>query len=76
MCIRDRAITEEIAGADSRIAVLENDIAHNDATIASLKEEIGQSGLGREAIAAEDVYKRQIMWSGTRKSWRPPRWAA
>jgi len=33
--------------------VLENDIAHNDATIASLKEEIGQSGLGREAIAAE-----------------------
>lgn len=25
----------------------------NDATIASLKEEIGQSGLGREAIAAE-----------------------
>ena len=43
-----RAITEEIAGADSRIAVLEN-----DATIASLKEEIGQSGLGREAIAAE-----------------------
>ncbi|MBD9254192.1 MAG: chromosome segregation protein SMC, partial [Ruthenibacterium lactatiformans] len=36
-----------------RIAVLENDIAHNDATIASLKEEIGQSCLGREAIAAE-----------------------
>ena len=33
--------------------MLENDIAHNDATIASLKEEIGQSGLGREAIAAE-----------------------
>ncbi|MFQ9678919.1 MAG: hypothetical protein ACLRZH_01325 [Ruthenibacterium lactatiformans] len=31
--------------------MLENDIAHNDATIASLKEEIGQSGLGREAIA-------------------------
>lgn len=48
-----RAITEEIAGADSRIAVLNNDIAHNDAAVVSLQEEIGQSGLGREAIAAE-----------------------
>ena len=35
-----RSITEQISGSESRIAVLENDIARNEESAASLKEEI------------------------------------
>ena len=48
-----RAITEEQAGSDSRLAVLQNDIDHNNASIASFKEEIKAAGAGKEGLAAE-----------------------
>ena len=48
-----RAITEEQAGSDSRLAVLQNDIDHNNASIASFKEEIEAAGEGKEGLAAE-----------------------
>ena len=48
-----RAITEEQAGSDSRLAVLQNDIDHNNASIASFKEEIEAAGAGKEGLAAE-----------------------
>ena len=48
-----RAITEEQAGSDSRLAVLQNDIDHNNASIASFQEEIAAAGAGKEGIAAE-----------------------
>ena len=48
-----RAITEAISGSDAQVAVLENDILHNEATATSLREELRQSGAGREAIAAQ-----------------------
>ena len=47
-----RSITEEQAGSDSRLAVLQNDIDHNNASIASFQEEIEAAGAGREGIAA------------------------
>ena len=48
-----RRITEEQAGSESRIAVLNNDIAHNEAGIAARREEIRQSEEGQEALLAE-----------------------
>lgn len=48
-----RAITEEQAGSDSQLAVLQNDIQHNDATIESLQQEIRQASAGKEGLAAE-----------------------
>ena len=48
-----RHITEEQAGSESRIAVLNNDIAHNEAGIAARREEIRQSEEGQEALLAE-----------------------
>ena len=48
-----RRITEEQAGSESRIAVLNNDIAHNEAGIAARREEIRQSEEGQEALMAE-----------------------
>ena len=48
-----RRITEEQAGSESRIAVLNNDIAHNEAGIAARREEIRQSEEGQEALMEE-----------------------
>lgn len=48
-----RAITERISGSDASLAVLRNDMEHNRATIEQMEQEISQSGMGREAIAAE-----------------------
>lgn len=48
-----RAITEEMSGADSQIAVLHNDIQHNDSAMQTLREEQAQSAQGKEQIAAE-----------------------
>ena len=48
-----RRITEEQAGSESRIAVLNNDIAHNEAGIAARREEIRQSEEGQETLLAE-----------------------
>ncbi|WP_367926165.1 chromosome segregation protein SMC [uncultured Ruthenibacterium sp.] len=48
-----RAITERISGSDASLAVLRNDIEHNQATIAQMEQEIEQSGMGREAIERE-----------------------
>ena len=48
-----RSITESISGSDARLAVLQNNIEHNEASIASLREEIAQSGLSRETIEAQ-----------------------
>ncbi|WP_394960862.1 chromosome segregation protein SMC [Candidatus Allofournierella merdavium] len=56
-----RSITEEQAGSDSRLAVLQNDIDHNNASIASFQEEIEAAGAGREGIAAEITAHRQAM---------------
>lgn len=55
------AIDARVAGAKERIAVLNNDIEHNNALIASQREELGKSGLGREAIAAEVKTHRQAI---------------
>ncbi|MBQ8646976.1 MAG: chromosome segregation protein SMC, partial [Oscillospiraceae bacterium] len=56
-----RRITEEQAGSESRIAVLNNDIAHNDAAIAARREEIRQGEEGQEAIAAEIAAAEQAL---------------
>ena len=56
-----RRITEEQAGSESRIAVLNNDIAHNDAAIAARREEIRQGEEGQEAIAAEIAAAEQTL---------------
>ena len=56
-----RSITEEQAGSDSRLAVLQNDIDHNNASIASFQEEIEAAGAGREGIASEITAHRQAM---------------
>lgn len=56
-----RSITEEEAGTDSQIAVLNNDIAHNAATIASLQAEMQQAAQGKEGIASEiETHKAAI----------------
>ena len=39
-----RTITEEVAGSDSRIAVLNNDIRHNTETMADLSRQLEESG--------------------------------
>ena len=56
-----RAITEEQAGSDSRLAVLQNDIDHNNASIASFKEEIEAAGAGKEGLAAEAAAHRKAI---------------
>lgn len=56
-----RSITEEIAGADARVAVLQNNIEHNEATIDTLRVELAQSGAGREDIAAEVLMHEQAV---------------
>lgn len=48
-----RAMAEEQAGADSRLAVLQNDIGHNDAAIEKLEGELAASRQGKAALAAE-----------------------
>ncbi|WP_373209468.1 chromosome segregation protein SMC [Allofournierella massiliensis] len=48
-----RTITEEVAGSDSRIAVLHNDIRHNTETMADLSRQLEESGAGRESFAAQ-----------------------
>ncbi len=48
-----RTLTEKGSGADAEIAVLKNDIVHNEAAMASLREEKSRGGAGREAINAE-----------------------
>ena len=48
-----RTITEEVAGSDSRIAVLHNDIRHNNDTMADLTRQLEESGAGRESFAAQ-----------------------
>ena len=50
-----RSITEEMSGADSQIAVLNNDIAHNHASMESLQKEKEQSAAGQEQIAQEII---------------------
>ena len=56
-----RAVTERVSDADARIAVLNNDIERNNASIAAHREELSQSGLGREKIAAEVQTHRQAI---------------
>lgn len=48
-----RTITEEMSGEDSRIAVLENDISHNEASIESFRTQIQQETLGNSDINRE-----------------------
>lgn len=48
-----RALQEEIAGRDSRVAVLKNDIEHNNASILSLQQEIDSTGDAAGEIAAQ-----------------------
>lgn len=48
-----RSITEEIAGSESRIAVLKNDISHNEETIGDLNRQLKESGEGKETFAAQ-----------------------
>ncbi len=48
-----RAITEELSGADARIAVLHNDIAHGRQSIAQLQEEIAAGKAGEDELAAQ-----------------------
>ncbi len=56
-----RALTEKAAGTGAQIAVLKNDIAHGEASIASLREEAARGGEGREAIGAQiEEHRRAI----------------
>ena len=48
-----RAVTEEMAGLDSRIAVLNNDIEHNKETVAALEEEIRTGDADENELAAQ-----------------------
>lgn len=48
-----RSITEEVAGSESTIAVLKNDIEHNRATIANLEAEIRAAGEGEQNTTEE-----------------------
>ena len=54
-----RALQEEIAGRDSRIAVLYNDIEHNKTSIENLQGEIAQSGTAAGEIEAEIASHKQ-----------------
>ena len=47
-----RSITEQISGSESRIAVLENDIARNDESAADLRQEIAAGEQDRTEAAA------------------------
>lgn len=57
--IEIREITTEISGADSQIAVLENDISHNKQTQDNLRIEQKQASLGNEKIKAQ-IYQHQL----------------
>ena len=48
-----RSITEEIAGADAKIAVLNNDIGHNEAARQNLENERAALELGGQSVAEE-----------------------
>ncbi len=48
-----RSISEEAAGADARIAVLNNDIRHGLDTVARLNEEIAAGEAGEDELAGE-----------------------
>lgn len=66
-----RAISDEVASADSQIAVLNNDISHNDASIANLQAELARSGEGRESITAEIAAReKSIAECGARRESR------
>lgn len=48
-----RSITEEMSGADAKIAVLRNNILHNNQSAENLREEIIKAGEGRQSLEKE-----------------------
>ena len=55
-----RSITEQISGSESRIAVLENDIARNDESVADLKNEIAAGEQDAAEAAAALARHRDV----------------
>ncbi|NCC06500.1 MAG: chromosome segregation protein SMC [Clostridia bacterium] len=51
-----RSITEEMSGADAKIAVLRNNILHNTQSADNLREEIAKSGEGRQSLENEAAH--------------------
>ena len=63
-----RAMAEEQAGADSRLAVLQNDIGHNEAAIEKLKSELAASREGKAALAAEIAGHEEAVEAAARQA--------
>ncbi len=58
-----RSITEEMGNSTSRIAVLENDIAHNERSVQNLQEEIHRGEASQETLAEEIRQHEQAIQS-------------
>ncbi len=56
-----RAVTEEIAFADSRVAVLENDLSHNQQAEKDARAELDRGSAGRKQLEEEmEGYRQKI----------------